>query len=178
MNSHDCKICNTPNQMIKYNDFEQTKRDILRYVEGGDYSRPHIVVSETFSPALGAFLYDTKNIPGFGRACFYGWDKPTFAGMTKFMKKYAGNFVIIKIAPHTVYKKPDEELKSVISHPVEATRPWFILLEGPDVWEWIDEIPEECDINFYTPDPEQWLKEAMLIQPDGSRAIDHLKHLR
>ena len=32
--------------MIKYNNFEQTKLAIQRYVEAGDYSRPHIIATD------------------------------------------------------------------------------------------------------------------------------------
>lgn len=46
--------------MIKYNNFEQTKLAIQRYVEAGDYSRPHIIATEMFSPELEAVIHENK----------------------------------------------------------------------------------------------------------------------
>ena len=67
--------------MIKYNNFEQTKLAIQRYVEAGDYSRPHIIATDMFSPELEAVIHENKKLPEGEEVRSFIWTEPSFDRM-------------------------------------------------------------------------------------------------
>ena len=155
--------------MIKYNNFEQTKLAIQRYVEAGDYSRPHIIATDMFSPELEAVIHENKKLPEGEEVRSFIWTEPPFDRMPEFMEQYNGNFFVVPLD----CKHPDQELRAVLSLPVKASRPWFVSLFVSGSREWIDELDTDCDINFYAFDKEEWLKASEEINPStGRRKID------
>ena len=80
--------------MIKYNNFEQTKLAIQRYVEAGDYSRPHIIATDMFSPELEAVIHENKKLPEGEEVRSFIWTEPSFDRMPEFMEQYNGNFFV------------------------------------------------------------------------------------
>lgn len=159
--------------MIQYNNFEQTKLAIQRYVEAGDYSRPHIIATEMYSPELKAVISEVKKLPGGEEVRYFTWTEPSFDRIPEFMEQYTGNFLEVTLGGRPEYSHPDQELRAVLSLPVKASRPWFIYMESSRIREWIDELDTDCDINFYAFDKEEWLKASEEINPStGRRKID------
>lgn len=159
--------------MIQYNNFEQTKLAIQRYVEAGDYSRPHIIAAEMHSPELKAVIAESKKLPGGEVVRYLTWTEQSFDGIPAFMEQYTGNFLEVTLGCRPEYSHLDQELHAVLSLPVKASRPWFIYIEKSDIRKWIDELHADCDINFYVFDREEWLKASEEINPStGRREID------
>lgn len=160
--------------MIYYNNLAQTKQAIQRYVEAGDYSRPHIVAVEMcYCPELTAVLSRNIKMPDGKDLRYIGWSNPSFAGLAGVLNHYTENYVVIELGGRPEYSHPNEELNAVLSLPVKVTRPWFIYMESSKIRKWIDELHTDCDINFYAFDKDEWLKAGETINPaTGRRVID------
>lgn len=157
--------------MIHYNNLAQTKEAIQRYVEAGDYSRPHIVAVEMFCPMLELFISGNKTIPSGKELRYYPWNAPSYEGLAETVKQHPDSFFEVKFGRNNLTHQ--EELDSILSQPVDASRPWFIYIEDSKIREWIENIHCECDINVYAFDREEWLKNCEAINPiTGRRVID------
>ena len=159
--------------MIKYNNFEQTKLAIQRYVEAGDYSRPHIIATDMFSPELEAVIHENKKLPEGEEVRSFIWTEPSSDRMPEFMEQYNGNFFVVPLD----CKHPDQELRAVLSLPVKASRPWFVSLFVSGSREWIDELDTDCDINFYAFDKEEWLKASEETNPSVGASHSLVSHI-
>lgn len=157
--------------MIYYNNLAQTKEAIQRYVEAGDYSLPHIVAVEMFCPELEIFISENKTIPSGKELRYYSWTAPSYEGLAETVKQHPDNFFVVKFGRNNLTHQ--EELDSILSQPIDASRPWFIYMEDSKIREWIENIHCECDINVYAFDKEEWLKNCEAINPaTGRRVID------
>lgn len=157
--------------MIYYNNLAQTKEAIQRYVEAGDYSLPHIVAVEMFCPELEIFISENKTIPSGKELRYYSWTAPSYEGLAETVKQHPDNFFVVKFGRYNLTHQ--EELDSILSQPIDASRPWFIYMEDSKIREWIENIHCECDINVYAFDKEEWLKNCEAINPaTGRRVID------
>lgn len=149
--------------MIYYNNLAQTKQAIQRYVEAGDYSQPHIVAVEMYCPELEAFISYDKTIPSGKEVSYCSWTAPSYEGLAETVKQHSDNFFVVKFGGNNLTHQ--EELDSILSQPVDASRPWFIYMEDSKIREWIENIHCECDINVYAFDKEEWLKNCEAIIP-------------
>lgn len=157
--------------MIYYNNLAQTKEAIQQYVEAGDYSRPHIVAVQMFCPELEIFISENKTIPSGKELRYYSWIAPSYEGLAETVKQHPDNFFVVKFGCKDLTHQ--EELDSILSQPIDASRPWFIYIEHSKIREWIENIHCECDINVYAFDKEEWLKNCEAINPaTGRRVID------
>lgn len=157
--------------MIYYNNLAQTKEAIQHYVEAGDYTRPHIVAVQMFCPELETFLRENKTLPSGKELRDYAWTAPSYEGLAETVKQHPDNFFVVLFGRKNLTQQ--EELDSILSQPVDASRPWFIYMEDSKIREWIESIHCECDINVYAFDREEWLKNCEAIKPaTGRRVID------
>lgn len=157
--------------MIYYNNLAQTKEAIQRYVEAGDYSRPHIVAVQMYCPELETFVRENKTLPSGKEVSYCTWTAPLYEGLAETVKQHPDNFFVVPFGPTNLTHQ--EELDSILSQPVDASRPWFIYIEHSKIREWIESIHCECDINVYAFDKEEWLKNCEAINPaTGRRVID------
>lgn len=157
--------------MIYYNNLAQTKQAIQHYVEAGDYSRPHIVAVQMFCPELETFVRENKTLLSGKELRDYAWTAPSYEGLAETVKQHPDNFFVVLFGRKDLTHQ--EELDSILSQPVDASRPWFIYMEDSKIGEWIERIHCECDINVYAFDREEWLKNCAAINPaTGRRVID------